>query len=165
MLFFGILRKTIYTLFTILGHVFTLWKWDEKRLIFGVSFGSRSRVPPERAKMHHETPQMRNEVEKGSQNGSLLAWKNRGKGWYKHLEGSFLNLPMVWCAFAMHLNQFDLFSDLENGPFTTKSDLFLRPVVAYVQRLWTWEKKTRVPPCISCLRVSSQMPAERVSPL
>ena len=143
MLFFGILRNAIWKLFTILSHDFTLWKLDEKRFIFGANFGSTSRVLSESAKIPQESPQTRKEVEKGSKNGSLLRWQKTGKGWYKCLKGSFLHLPVVRCAFGLQFfTNFTSFQTSEMNTFGSKSDLFLRPVVAYVHRLRTF-KKTR----------------------
>ena len=165
MLFFGILRNAIWTLFTILSHDFTLWKWIIKRCILGVSFGSTSRVPSESAKFPQQSAQTRKEVEKGSQNGSLLRWKNPGKGVDKRLEGSFLDFPMVRCVFGVQFTK--IFVDLENYLIWHRIWLVSATCCSLCTSApdVTTKKNTRVPPCISWLRLASQMPAERVSVL
>ena len=96
MLFFGTLRNAIWTLFTTLSHDFTLWKWVIKRYILEVNVGSTSRVLFESAKIRQESPQTRKEIEKGSKNGSLPRWQNRGKGvergWTNVSRGHFVTL-------------------------------------------------------------------------
>ena len=45
--------------------------------------------------------------------------------------------------FKTRVEKFYLFFDVDNYTFGTKSDLFLRPVVAYVQQLRTEKKNKR----------------------
>ena len=66
--------------------IFTLWKLERKTVHFRSQFRFQIQSTPERAKMYHETLQMRSEVEKKSQNGSLLAWKKRVNGVDKRLK-------------------------------------------------------------------------------
>ena len=70
--------------------------------------------------MQQETFQTRKDVEKGSENGSLLAWQKRAKGVDKRLEGSFVDLPVIWCAFGVQFCSFYLFSDIENDDIWLK---------------------------------------------
>ena len=165
MLFFGILRNAIWILFTILSHDFTLWKWVIKRYILEVNFGSTSRVLFESAKIRQESPQTRKEIEKGSKNGSLLRWQKSAKGWYKRLKGSFLHPPVVRCAFGLQFYSFYLFSDLRNEHILLNICLVSATYCSLCTSAPDVKKNARVPPCISWLRLASQMPAERVSVL
>ena len=126
--FFGILRNAICTVFTILSHDSSLWKCSKKRFIFGVSFGSTSRVPPETVKMQQESPQTRKEVEKLSQIGFLLAWKKPGKGlprgWTNASRGHILTLRWSDVLSECNFAHFTSFLTSKMSKFGTKSDLF-----------------------------------------
>ena len=157
--------KNYLLYFRMISNDFNLWEWVIKSCILGVSFCSTSRVPSESANIPQESPKTRKEVEKESKKGSLLRGKKVPRGWTNASRGHFFTFRWSDVLSDCNFTNFYLFYDLRNEHILFKTCFVSATCCSLCTSAPDVKQSARVPSCISCLRLASQMPAERVSVL
>ena len=146
MLFFGTLRNAIWTLFTTLSHDFTLWKWCKKASFSDLVLAPHPESLMRVSKCARKASTQEKMSKKDPKTGPSWPGKSLPRGWTNASRGHLFTFGL---SDVLSLCTFLLFTSCMTSridTFGTKSEMFLRPVVAYVKHRQTWKKTTRVPP-------------------